>query len=128
MTTAEAVGIIGELMSWIGGVIGVLCLTVALILRVAHRGRLPVEVAVVDGLEDQLIAIWTLDGRTYSQAIEPSIRLSDVTVTGFVSPRRPERITFHERSHAERLFTVLAIIMLSTGLAGFIVSAGSLLF
>src|SRR5690606_13484188 len=81
VTTAEAVGIIGELMSWIGGVVGILCLAVALLLRMAGGKHQPVQVTVVDDLEQRLVAIWTVDDRTYSQALDPSIRLSDWTVT-----------------------------------------------
>jgi len=128
MTTAEAVGIIGELMSWIGGVVGILCLAVALLLRMAGGKHQPVQVTVVDDLEQRLVAIWTVDDRTYSQALDPSIRLSDWTVTGYVSPARPERVTFHRRSQAERIFMTLAMVMLATGVAGFIVSSVSLLF
>ncbi|QEE61034.1 hypothetical protein FVA74_05180 [Salinibacterium sp. dk2585] len=128
MTTAEAVGIIGELMSWIGGVVGVLCFSVALVLRVAGGKRQPVQVTVVDDLEHRLVAIWTVDDRTYSQAIDPSIRLPDWTVTGYVSPARPERVAFTRRSQAERIFMTLAIVMLATGAAGFIASSVSLLF
>lgn len=129
MNAAETVGVIGELLSWLGGSIGVVFLAIALILRSRDRKRLPTPVSVVEDLDEQQVAIWTAAGRTYSRKLAEHERLADdhdSSMTGFVAPQHPEHLVLQQRSNAERLCTVLAIIMLATGAVGFIASTASL--
>lgn len=128
MSVVDTVGVIGELLSWIGGVIGFVLGVVAVTLRAGDRKRVPTHVTVVEDLEQQQVALWTYGDRTYSQplAAHEDVTSDGTTITGYVAPRHPERIVLHRRSHAERLCTTLAIVMLSTGVVGFIASTAPL--
>lgn len=125
MSAIDIIGIVGELLSWFGAVIGIPFLVAALIFRGADGKRQATNIGIVEDLDRQRVAFWTIGGRTYSRPITERDQLPrdhGTTITGYVSPRHPGRLELHKRSHAERLCATLAITLLSVAVAGFIAS------
>lgn len=125
MSTLDTIGIIGELLAWVGAIIGVPFLAAVLIIRTVGGARLPTDVTIVDDLDQQPIAIWSVEDRTYTRPVtaRDDLCVDDSTsFTGFFPEHDPRLLDFHRHSHAERLCRTLAITMLSTSLAGFLVS------
>lgn len=125
MSTLDTIGIIGEMLAWVGAIIGVPVLAAGLTIRTVGGPRLPTNVTIVDDLDQQPIAIWSVKDRTYTRPVtaHDDLHVEDSTsVIGFVPERDPRRLDFHRRSHAERLCRTLAITMLSTSTVGFLVS------
>ena len=69
MSIFDTIGIIGELLSWIGAIIGVPFAIAALIIRTVGGARLPTNVTIVDDLDQQPIAIWSVKDRTYTRPV-----------------------------------------------------------
>lgn len=125
MSIFDTIGIIGELLSWIGAIIGVPFAIAALIIRAVDGPRHTTNVTIVEGLDQRPIAMWSVQDRTYTRPLTARDEIRDrdsPSVTGFVSERDPERLELHKRSHAERLCRTLAVTMLSTAVVGFIAS------
>ena len=125
MSILDTIGIIGELLSWIGAIIGVPFAIAALIIRAIDGPRLTTNVTIVEDLDQRPIAMWSVQDRTYTRPLTARDEIRDresTSVTGFVSERDPERLELHKRSHAERLCRTLAVTMLSTAVVGFIAS------
>lgn len=125
MSITDIIGIVGEMLSWIGAIIGFPFLVAALIIAAIDGPRTPTNVTIVKDLDQQRIAIWSVKERTYARPLTPRDDLRDhdaTTVTGYVPERRPDRLHLHKRSHPERLCRTLAITMLSTAAVGFLAS------
>lgn len=125
MSIFDTIGIIGELLSWIGAIIGVPFAIAALIIRAIDGPRLTTNVTIVEDLDQRPIAMWSVQDRTYTRPLTARDEIRDresTSVTGFVSERDPERLELHKRSHAECLCWTLAITMLSTAVVGFLAS------
>jgi len=125
MSTLDTIGIIGELLSWIGAIIGVPFAIAALIIRAIDGPSLTTNVTIVEDLDQRPIAMWSVQDRTYTRPLTARDEIRDresTSVTGFVSERDPERLELHKRSHAERFCWTLAITMLSTAGVGFLAS------
>lgn len=125
MSITDTIGIIGEMLSWIGAIIGIPFLIAALIIAAIDGPRTPTNVTIVKDLDQQRIAIWSAKERTYTRPLTPRDDLRDhdsTTVIGYVPERRPDRLRLHKRSHPERLCRTLAITMLCTAAVGFLAS------
>ncbi|MDR7165629.1 hypothetical protein J2X12_003683 [Pseudarthrobacter oxydans] len=125
MSIIDTIGIIGEMLSWIGAIIGIPFLITAVIINAIDGPRSVTKVTIVEDLDQQRIAIWSVKERTYTRHLTSHDDLRDhdsTTVTGYVPERRPDRLHLHKRSHAERLCRTLAITMLSTAAIGFVTS------
>ena len=57
MSILDTIGIIGEMLSWIGAIIGIPFLVAALIITAIDGPRTPTNVTVVEDLDQQRIAI-----------------------------------------------------------------------
>lgn len=125
MNILDTIGIIGEMLSWIGAVIGIPFLIAALIIAAIDGQRTPTNVTIVEDLDQQRIAIWSVKERICTRTLTPRDDLRDhdsATIIGYVSERRPEMLHLHKRSHAERLCRTLALTMLSTAAIRFLAS------
>lgn len=125
MTAVDIVGTIGELISWIGIIAGLPLLIIGLMIRVAEGSYAPVNVTIVEGIDDRRFALWSTGGRTCSRVLSPheqTTRSDDTSVTGYVSMRDPERMRLDRTSPAVRICFVLAAVMLGAAVIGFVAS------
>uniref|UniRef100_UPI001F58E024 hypothetical protein n=2 Tax=Microbacterium TaxID=33882 RepID=UPI001F58E024 len=87
MSTLDTIGIIGEMLAWVGAIIGVPVLAAGLTIRTVGGARLPTNVTIVDDLDQQPIAIWSVKDRTYTRPVtaHDDLHVEDSTsVIGFV--------------------------------------------
>ena len=131
MSPLEVVGMIAELLSIVGLAAGMPFLIAAVVLRWRDGRRQPVDVAVIDVLETERVAVWSLGGRTYSRPVTAAEEASDIVtateatateVTGYASPRDPRSLAFARRSPGERSCSALAATFLGVAVVGFLVS------
>lgn len=132
MSAIDAVGMIGELLSLVGLVAGVPFLVAAVALRRRDGRREPVDVAVVDVLETERVAVWSVGGRTFSRPLTAAEEASDAVaateVTGYASPRDPHLLALARRSQGERSCTALAATFLGVAAIGFVASLAPMIW
>lgn len=122
MTLLDSLGLVGEIISWVGLGIGLPLLLAAALIR-ADSGRWePTEIAVIRS-GDALSARWFADG----DFRERPLRAAEADVdegwhAGYVSSRRPDRARFAEPPAAGRVCGLLGGVLAGSGAVGFVVS------
>jgi hypothetical protein len=122
-STLEIVGLIAEVFTWVGLVLGGVCLLVVLVMRtvaghwveahglaVTESGETRLRWMSLHGLHEQL-----LDPDDHHFADPAAIRL-------YYSQRDPSRIRFEPVGHGERTMWLLARLLLGLGLVATAVS------
>lgn len=125
MSVVDTIGIIGELLSWVGAIAGVPFLIAALVIRAVEGPRLPTNVTIIEDLDHCKVAQWAVEGCTYSRPLTVEDSPSDLhatSITGYFRVRHPHLLDMHKRSHRERVCLTLAATLLSVAVAGFLVS------
>ncbi|UOQ59493.1 hypothetical protein MUN76_10555 [Leucobacter rhizosphaerae] len=100
MSVVDTLGMVGEILSWIGLGIGLPLWIVALLVRAGDGRWLPVDVVVVpEG--DRILARWFAAGETHERPLTArEFHGADRSMeprTGFVSEKRPSRLRFEAR-------------------------------
>lgn len=125
MGILDNIGVIGEVLFWLGAILGLALLIAVLIFRAMDGPRRPTHVTIIEDFDQRPVALWSVHDRTYTRLItaEDDLRVQGSSgVLGFVSVRDPERLEFHRHSTAERLCRALAVTMLVTAGVGFLAS------
>lgn len=125
MRVVDTIGIIGELLSWVGAISGVPFLIAALVIRAVEGPCLPTNVTIIEDLDHRKVAQWAVEGRTYSRPLTVEDGLAypyPTSITGYFRVRHPHLLDMHKRSHRERVCLALAATLLSVALAGFLAS------
>lgn len=74
MSILDTIGIIGELLSWIGTITGVPLAIAALIIRAVDGSRLSTSVTIVEDLNQRPIVLWSVQGRIYARSPDSTRR------------------------------------------------------
>ena len=125
MEVVEGVGAIGEIIAWVGLIVGLPLLVIGMLTRTAQGPHTRTVVTVLEDLEDRPMALWSAGGRTCTRSLTPSEarHLAELAEPiGYVSDRDPERLRIDARSPIERACTTIAIVMLGASAVGFVVS------
>ncbi|TDP90138.1 hypothetical protein EDF62_2703 [Leucobacter luti] len=69
MSVVDTIGIIGELLSWVGAFAGVPFLIAALVIHAVEGPRLPTNVTIIEDLDHRKVAQWAVEERTYSRPL-----------------------------------------------------------
>ncbi|RLP67642.1 hypothetical protein D9V30_13490 [Mycetocola reblochoni] len=125
MSVVDTIGIIGELLSWVGAFAGVPFLIAALVIHAVEGPRLPTNVTIIEDLDHRKVAQWAVEERTYSRPLTVEDGPADphsTSVTGYFRVRHPHLLDIYKRSHRERVCLALAATLLSVAVAGFLAS------
>lgn len=124
MTGLEGAGVAGELLSWIGFLLGVPLLLVGSALRSAERALVAIEIVIVqDGYTPW--ARWFGDGDFHQRPLrlEEFVKLAGkVSCTGYINPRDPSQMRLERHRQATRACRAMGTAFVVIGLAGFILS------
>lgn len=130
MTGLEGAGIAGELLSWIGLVLGVPLLMVGLILRSAERALIPIEIVIVRGAHEPL-ARWFAQGDFHERPLDAAERAhyagKDVC-TGYVNRRDATQMRLEHRTPATRICLALGATFTVVGVTGLVLSVLPMVF
>lgn len=124
MTGLEGAGVAGELLSWIGLVLGLPLLLVGLALRSAERALVPLEVVIVRGPHEPL-ARWFAGDDFHERPLYAAERAHyagrDVC-TGYISRRDPSLLRLEPSRPATRACVALGATLTVIGLIGLALS------
>ncbi len=121
----DAVGLVGEIIAWVGLIVGLPLLGIGLLTRSVQGPFTRTSVAVLDDLEDRPMALWSAGGRTCSRSLTASEarHLAELPEpVGYVSERDPERMRVEARSPVERACLTISFVMLGAVVVGFVAS------
>ncbi|MFS0894702.1 hypothetical protein [Microbacterium sp. 179-I 3D3 NHS] len=125
MEIVESIGAVGEVIGWVGLLVGIPLLVIGLLVRAAQGPHTRTAVAVIDDLDDRPMALWSAGGRTCTRpltAAEARHLAERPDPFAYVSDRDPERMRVEARSASERACTTIALVMLGAALLGFAAS------
>lgn len=129
MNAVDTLSLIGELLSWVGILVGIPFLIIMLLIRVIDGRHKPTNITIVAGFDDQQVAFWNAGERTLTCVLPgrpmPSAG-SRQELIGYVSQRDPQRMRFEKRHPADKTCGIVAAVMFITAAVGFIVSLLSL--
>lgn len=60
MGILDNIGIIGEVLFWLGAILGLALLIVVLIFRAVDGPRRPTHVTIIEDLDQRLVALWSV--------------------------------------------------------------------
>ena len=125
MEIVDGIGLVGEIIAWVGLIVGLPLLGIGLLTRSVQGPHTRTPIAILDDLDDRPMALWSAGGRTCSRSLTHSEarHLADLPEPfGYVSDRDPERMRVEARSPAERACLTIAIVMLGAAVVGFVAS------
>ncbi|MEW1980873.1 hypothetical protein AB0333_08090 [Citricoccus sp. NPDC079358] len=130
MNGLEGAGVAGDLISWIGLLLGLPVLLVGLLLRAREKGLVPTEVVLVaDG--GMLWARWFSAGEFQERPLSGTERAhlagQDVC-RGYVSRRDPSGVRFERRTSATSVCLALGYTFVGLGVCGFVLSLLPMVF
>lgn len=124
MDTIDALGGVGEIVSWIGLGLGLPVLLIGIIAK-AHTGRwCAIEVAIVS-TDHHTLARWYAAEEFYERRLTSAeiMQWGDQDmVTAWVSERRPNLMRFEPKRHALHVIYVAGITLSGAGLVGMVLS------
>ncbi|XKH55635.1 hypothetical protein LG293_10270 [Citricoccus nitrophenolicus] len=130
MNGLEGAGVAGDLISWIGLILGLPVLLVGLLLRAGEKGLIPTEVVLVaDG--GTLWARWFSAGEFHERPLSGAerARLAGQDVCrGHVSRRDPSVLRFERRTPATSVCLALGSTFVVLGACGFALSLLPMVF
>jgi len=121
----DAIGVVGEIIAWVGLIVGLPLLGIGLLTRSVQGPHTRTPIAVLDDLEDRPMALWSAGGRTCSRSLTSSEarHVGELPEPfGYVSDRDPERMRVEARSSVERACMTISFVMLGAAVLGFIAS------
>jgi hypothetical protein len=125
MEIVDGIGAVGEIIGWIGLLVGIPLLLVGVLTRTAQGRHTLTKINVLEDLEDQPVALWSTGDRTYTRPLTTS-EARHVAELGepvaYVSDRNPESMRLEARSPFERACTTIALVMLGAAVLGFVAS------
>lgn len=125
MEIIDGIGVVGEIIAWVGLIVGLPLLGIGLLTRSVQGPHSRTRVAILDDLDDRPMAVWSAGGRTCTRSLTPSEarHLAELPEpVGYVSDRDPERMRVEARSPVERSCVTIAFVMLGAAVLGFIAS------
>lgn len=125
MQLIDGVGLVGEIIAWVGFIVGLPLLGIALLTRSVQGPYTRTPLAILDDLEDRPMALWSFGGRTCTRSLTSSEarHLADLAQpVGYVSNRDPERMRVEARSAGERASLTISFVMLGAAVIGFVAS------
>lgn len=125
MEIIDSIGVVGEVIGWVGLIVGLPLLLIALLTRSVQGRHTRIRITVLEDLEDRPMALWSAGGRTCTRALTPSEarHLADTAEPfGYVSDRDPERLRLEARSPFERACMTISLVMLGAAVLGFAAS------
>lgn len=124
MELLDSAGAIGELVSWLGLLLGLPFLVVSWALRLRDGDWLPVEVVVVP-VPGGAIARWFAGGDFHERHLgqDERDRLGEGDhQPAYVAERRPWRMEVEPHSPAARTMRIIGLVLVVLGLVGLAVS------
>lgn len=125
MEIIDGIGLVGEIIAWVGLIVGLPLLGIGLLTRSVQGPHTRTPIALLDDLEDRPMALWSAGGRTCSRPLTSSEarHLAELPEPiGYVSDRDPERMRVEARSSVERACSTISFVMLGAAVLGFIAS------
>ncbi|KJQ52594.1 hypothetical protein [Microbacterium sp. SA39] len=125
MEIVDGVAAVGEVIGWVGLIVGIPLLLIGLLVRALESSRVRVEITVLEDLEDRPIAVWSTADRTCTRPLSPgeARHLAEMPEpVGYVSVNDAEDMRLEARSPFERACTTISIVMLSAAALGFATS------
>lgn len=125
MSVLDTLGIVGEILSWIGLGIGAPLLLVAVLVRAGDGRWLPVE-AVIVAQDDGVLVRWLAAGELHERALTAREYADAARAEGskpaFVSEKRPSKLRFEPRRPVIHELYVIGLTLTIVGLASLALS------
>ena len=121
----DLVGILAELFTWVGLILGVLCLLVVMILRLTRLSWIETDAVIVEESGSAQLRWMTTEGTLHTRILDDGERseIDDPDELHVHYHRHaPDRIKFEATGHGEKVLRALGLILLGIGIAAIIVS------
>ena len=125
MNVVDTLGMVGEILSWIGLGIGLPLLLIAMLVRSGDGRWLPVEVVIVTDSE-RILARWFAGGEAHERILSaqeyrgPEAKKNPRP--GFVSEKRPSKMRFEPRRPVIHEFYVIGLTLTIIGALSLLLS------
>lgn len=129
MSAWETVGAIAEVIGWVGLAVGLTCLLLVLLIRVADGRWLPTDALVVDGAEGSVVR-WFAEGEFHSRRLSADERhhvADPQQEPAFYREREPDHLRLHEPPAGRRVLRLLGIVFLGLAVVAGIVGVIAML-
>ncbi|SFR68966.1 hypothetical protein SAMN05428970_0564 [Agromyces sp. CF514] len=129
MSAWETVGAIAEVIGWVGLAVGLACMLLVLLIRIADGRWLPTDALVVDGAEGSVVR-WFAEGEFHSRRLSADERhhvADPQQEPAFYREREPEHLRLHEPPAGRRVLRLLGIVFLALAVVAGIVGVIAML-
>ncbi|QIM15508.1 hypothetical protein G7067_02335 [Leucobacter insecticola] len=120
MSVLDTLGMVGEILSWIGLGIGAPLLLIALLVRAGDGRWLPVEAVIVtqgDGVLVRWVAAGELRERPLTEPEYADLAHAEGSLPAFVSEKRPTKLRFEARRPVVHELYVVGLTLAIIGAA-----------
>ncbi|WP_022891169.1 hypothetical protein [Agromyces subbeticus] len=111
----EVVSVVAEVISWFALGAGLVCLLLALLIRVADGRWLRTEAVIIDGDDGGSIVRWFAEGGFHSRSLSLEER-AHVThpeeELAYYKQREPHRLRLHEPPVGRRVIRIVGMVLL----------------
>jgi len=114
MGASEVVSVVAEVIGWIALGGGVVCLGLALLIRIADGRWLRTEAVVIDGEEGSVVR-WFAEGAFHSRHLSAEERVHVARPEeepAYYKQREPDRLRLHEPPVGRRVIRIVGLVLL----------------
>lgn len=115
MSAWETIGAIAEVIGWVGLAVGLGCLLVVLLIRIADGRWLPTDAVIVDEAGGSIVR-WFAEGEFHSRRLSADERhhvANPQEEPAFYREREPEHLRLHEPPAGRRVLRLLGLVFLA---------------
>ena len=120
----DLVGILAELFTWVGLVLGAICLSIVFIIRASRAHWIETDAVIVEGAGSIQLRWMTIDGQLMIRELDSYERdaISDPdSLTIHYNRRSPSRARFEVVGHGEKVLWIIGLILFGLGIVAAIV-------
>ncbi|MGI9824341.1 hypothetical protein [Agromyces sp. Marseille-Q5079] len=129
MDAWDTIGVIAEVIGWVGLGVGLACFGLVLLIRIADGRWLPTDAVIADEADGSTVR-WFAEGEFHARRLSAAERhhVEDVDEEkAFYREREPEHLRLHEPPAGRRVLRLLGIVFLALALVAGVVGVIGLL-
>ncbi|GAA1838794.1 hypothetical protein [Agromyces salentinus] len=123
MDAWDTIGVIAEVIGWVGLALGLASLGLVLLIRIADGRWLPTDAVIADEADGSVVR-WFAEGEFHTRRLSASERqhVEDLDEEkAFYREREPEHLRLHEPPAGRRILRLLGVVFLGLALVAGVV-------
>jgi hypothetical protein len=127
MDAWDTIGVIAEVIGWVGLALGLASLGLVLLIRIADGRWLPIDAIIVDEIDEagraRSVVRWFAGGEFHARPLSAAERhqVDGDEEKAFYREREPEHLRLHEPPAGRRVLRLLGIVFLGLALVAGVV-------